>query len=178
MSQGGDTRFVSGQSGNPKGRPKKRRDEVAPSAFEIVFDKTLTVTQNGEERELSVDEALQLKTYEAALKGSRLAVREVLKMIHKRELALAKDRPRPSQPLTMEFDCTPENANDALRILGVIPEPPREGPHGSGRQKIATWAAQAALSRPGRAAFSDKDIANIRLMTIEPDRLKWPRARS
>ena len=79
------TRFVKGQSGNPGGRPKVRRPHV--SAFDIIFDKTLTVTLGGAERELSVDEALQLQTYQAALKGSRMAIRKVLKMIHKRELA-------------------------------------------------------------------------------------------
>jgi hypothetical protein len=62
MSRGGDTRFSKGQSGNPSGRPKKRRPNV--SAFDIVFDKTLTVTQGGVERELTVDEALQLQTYQ------------------------------------------------------------------------------------------------------------------
>ena len=83
--------FEKGQSGNPAGRPKKRRPHV--SAFDIIFDKTLTVTQNGVERELTVDEALQLKTYQAALKGSKMAMRAVLKMIEKREIALAKQPP-------------------------------------------------------------------------------------
>ena len=64
-------RFAKGQSGNPNGRPRTRRPNV--SAFDIVFDKRLTVTESGVERELSVDEALQFKTYEAALKGSKPA---------------------------------------------------------------------------------------------------------
>ncbi len=63
-------RFQKGQSGNPAGRPRKRRPHV--SAFDIIFDKTLAVTQNGVERELTIDEALQLKTYQAALKGSKM----------------------------------------------------------------------------------------------------------
>ena len=66
-------RFQKGQSGNPAGRPKKRRPHV--SGFDILFDKRLTASQNGSERELTVDEALQLQTYTNALKGSRMAVR-------------------------------------------------------------------------------------------------------
>ena len=88
-------RFQKGQSGNPAGRPKARRPHV--SAFDIIFDRTLTVTQNGVERVLTVDEALQLKTYQAALKGSKMAVRAVLKMIEKRETALAAKVLRPQQ---------------------------------------------------------------------------------
>src|SRR5918993_1279412 len=89
-------RFQKGQSGNPAGRPKKRRPHV--SAFDIVFDKRLSVIQNGEERELTVDEALQFKTYLAALKGSKMAVRAVLNMIEKREAALAARTPAPEPP--------------------------------------------------------------------------------
>src|SRR3954468_3886937 len=84
-------RFQKGQSGNPAGGPRARRPHI--SAFDIIFDKTLTVTQNGVERELTIDEALQLQTYQAALKGSKLAVRTVLKMIEKREAALVKKAP-------------------------------------------------------------------------------------
>jgi hypothetical protein len=83
-------RFQKGQSGNPAGRPKKRRPHV--SAFDVIFDKTLTVTQNGVERELTVDEALQLQTYQAALKGSKMAVRAILKMIEKASSHLPRRR--------------------------------------------------------------------------------------
>src|SRR3954470_22255206 len=85
-------RFQKGQSGNPAGRPRARRPHV--SAFDIIFDRTLTATQNGVERELTVDEALQLQTYQAALKGSKMAVRVVLKMIEKRETALRVAAPK------------------------------------------------------------------------------------
>ena len=77
-------RFQKGAERQSGGPTQGRRPHV--SAFDIIFDKTLTVTQNGIERELTVDEALQLKTYQAALKGSKMAVRAVLKMIEKREV--------------------------------------------------------------------------------------------
>ncbi|WFL77810.1 DUF5681 domain-containing protein [Altererythrobacter arenosus] len=87
-----DTRFQKGQSGNPRGRPPRpRRPNI--SAFEIVLDKRLTTTVGGNERELTVEEVLQQQTLKDALAGKRMAIRKVLKMIEKREAALAKKFP-------------------------------------------------------------------------------------
>lgn len=172
-------RFQKGQSGNPAGRPKKRRPHV--SAFDVIFDKTLTVTQNGIERELTVDEALQLKTYQAALKGSKMAVRAVLKMIEKREVALAGRAPKPeppkSNPCTVVYDS--DSADEAMKLLGIaaIDESPGLG-WGHRRLKLETWAAQAAISRPGRRALTDDGIRDIKILTCSPDKLKWPRSRA
>jgi len=68
------SRFRKGQSGNPKGRPKAR-PSPPPSAFDIVIDRTLTVTHNGKPREVTVEEALQHRTYQDALAGNRAARR-------------------------------------------------------------------------------------------------------
>lgn len=177
MSRGGDTRFRSGQSGNPAGRPKKRRPHV--SAFDIIFDKTLTVTQGGVERELTVDEALQLQTYQAALKGSKMAIRQVLKMIEKREVALLKLNPPTHSGATMEIEHDSNNADKAMRILGIASVVKAgNGGYWDAHPRLATWATQAAISRPGRRRFDDKAIADIKLQTVDPERLKWPRRRS
>ena len=40
------------------------------------MDRTLTVTEGGHVREMTVDEALQQKTYQAAIAGSRMAQRK------------------------------------------------------------------------------------------------------
>lgn len=170
-------RFQKGQSGNPAGRPKKRRPNV--SAFDILFDKTLTITQSGSERELTVDEALQLQTYRAALKGSRMAVRAVLKMIEKREAALAKANPAPApRPMTWRFEHDPRNADDAMLLLGItVPDPQWSGPCNYGtRMKLSTWAAQAGISRPGRTRLTETQITGITRVTLEPEQLKWPRS--
>ena len=168
-------RFQKGQSGNPRGRPKKRRPHV--SAFDIIFDKMLKVSQNGVERELAVDEALQLQTYQAALKGSRMAARAVLKMIEKREAALAKRNPQPSRSITCRFEHDPRNADDAMLLLGITTRDPTwMTPCSYGtRMKLETWAAQAGISRRGRKPLTDKHVSEIRRVTLEPDRLKWPR---
>lgn len=169
-------RFVKGQSGNPSGRPKARRPNI--SAFDIIFDKKLTATQNGVERELTVDEALQLRTYQAALKGNRMAVRTVLKMITAREAALAKLAPpsRP-KPLSWRWESDPRNADDAMLLLGItVLDPKWQGECQYGkRTKMATWATQAGISRPGRARLDDRQIEDIKRNALAPHELKWSR---
>lgn len=169
-------RFRKGQSGNPAGRPRKRRPNV--SAFDIIFDRTLTVTHNGVERELTVDEALQLQTYQAALKGSKMAVRQVLKMIEKREVALAKSAPPPvRRPMGFRWEHEPRNADEAMLILGItVRDPGWSGECQYGvRMKLANWAAQAAISRPGRKKLTQKEREDVNRVTLEPEKLKWPR---
>lgn len=170
-------RFQKGRSGNPAGRPKKRRPHI--SAFDILFDKRLTVSQNGVERELTVDEALQLQTYQAALKGSRMAIRAVLKMIEKREAALAKRSPAPApKPMTWRFEHDPRNVDDAMLLLGItVRDPQWTEPCKYGtRMKLSSWAAQAGISRPGRNRLNERQISEIKRVTLAPESLKWPRS--
>ncbi|WP_373087119.1 DUF5681 domain-containing protein [Sneathiella sp.] len=166
------TRFQPGQSGNPKGRPRKhRRPNV--SAFEIILDKRLTITQNGKPREATVEEALQQQTLKDALAGKRLAIRKVLKMIEKRERALEQNNPAPHRNIEIKQHHHADNADEALRILGIA-EPEPSFPT---RWKVHAWATQAALSRPGRKRFDSKEVDSIKFFTFDPDSLKWPNGR-
>ena len=172
-------RWSKGQSGNPAGRPRKRRPHI--SAFDIIFQKSVAVAQNGVERQLSVGEVLELKTYQAALKGSKSAVRSVLKMIEKREAALARLAPAPVfNPVKIRTEHDPRNADDAMLLLGItVPDPSWSGdPCKNGtRMKLATWAAQAGLSRPGRKPLEKKQIDAVNRDTLNSKNLKWPKGR-
>lgn len=165
-------RFVKGHSGNPAGRPKKRRPNV--SAFDVVFDKRLTVFENGSERELTIDEALQLQTYQAALKGSKMAVRHVLKMIEKRERALQSKAPKPvSNPAKVLVSYDSDSANEAMLLLDILCKNPghERGPR---PLLVQTWAAQAALSRPGRRK-EQADRADLHLFVREFSKVRTRR---
>jgi hypothetical protein len=63
-----------------------------------MLEKTLTVTDRAGVREITMEEALQQQTYQRALAGDRMAVREVLKWIMKRDTWLAKNAPKASRP--------------------------------------------------------------------------------
>lgn len=167
-----NTRFKPGQSGNPKGRPPRpRRPDV--SAFEIVLDKRMTATIGGKERELTVEEVLQQQTLKDALAGKRMAIRKVLKMIEKREVALAKKSPPPPRNIPFKVHHCADNANEAMRILGIA-NPDATHPN---RWKVTAWATQAALARPGRRKFSKRDVEDIKFFTDHPETLRWPRGR-
>ena len=57
------TRFKRGQSGNPKGRPRKPKPP-APSPFAIL-DEMLTVHEAESVSELPLEDAMLIKTYRA-----------------------------------------------------------------------------------------------------------------
>jgi hypothetical protein len=89
--------FSKGSSPNPGGRPVAS-PAPQPSAFEVLVEKTLTVTDRAGTREITLEEMLQQQTYQRALKGERMSVREVLKWIMKRDAWLVKHGPKASPP--------------------------------------------------------------------------------
>ena len=169
------SRFRKGESGNPKGRPKSRSGP-STSAFDIVIDRTLPVMQNGKAREVTLEEALQHRTYEAAIGGDRAAQREVLKMIAVREKWLAAKAPK-HRPVDVRIELTdPDNANEALLLLGIAePDTRRSDPDVEyERLLLRPWAVQAALSRPGRRRLSAKEVSEIKRCTRDAETLRWP----
>lgn len=173
------SRFRKGQSGNPRGRPRKR-PEAKTSAFDVVIDRTLTITQGGVAREVTVDEALQHKTYQAAIAGDRAARREVLKMIAKREKAMAVKAPAfaPAEMKVQKED--PTNADDALLILGIArPDPRWSGQSASDKRErllLETWAVKAALSRRSARKMTGRELAEARRCTHDAGSIRWPEA--
>ncbi len=161
-------RFQKGQSGNPTGRPKGMRDAPAVSAFAIVVDRTLTLARDGRPTEISVEEALQQRTYQDALAGQRQAMRSVIKWIAKREQWLARHdqsraAARPGIVWTEERD--PDNADAAMLILGVAGHNPARSGLTSERDQLLLepWAVEAALRRRGTCAkLSRRDVDDIR----------------
>lgn len=162
-------RFAKGQSGNPSGRPRLPKPPPA-SAFDIIIDRTLTVTQNGHERELTIDAALQQKTYQDAIAGSRLAQREIMKMIEKREKALAAKQPRKPGVIVKQEQPAPVNADTALLLLDIVRTVDEPYP----RTSITTWALQAALDRR-RGGLSESDLDTARRDALAHDEVRWPK---
>ena len=173
-------RFLKGHSGNAKGRPCKRKalPDATGSAFEILFEKRVTVTQGGVDQELSVEEALQLRTYRDAVAGNRASQRAVLKMIIKREKAIGDRGQRVMPLITSKTETDPRNADAAMCLLGIAaPDPSREE-HNPGALLLEPWAVQAALGRRrGSKALTPGDVDDIERSTRAPQTLRWPRGK-
>ena len=74
----------------------------------------------------------------------------------------------------------PRNADEAMLLLGItVRDPNWTEPCEYGvRMKLATWAVQAGLSRPGRRPdWRKRKSRRINRVTLDVDRLKWPRER-
>lgn len=174
-------RFKPGKSGNPKGRPPKAI-EARTSAFDVVIDRTLTITRNGQPREVTMEEALQHRTYQDAIAGKRMAQREVIKWIRKREAWFAaRDVKRPSGKVEILISEDPMNALDALLILGIATpddDVAKYGPDDPYRRALLeAWAAQAALDRRRSAkSLTEGERAEILRCTREAASLRWPGA--
>ncbi len=164
-------RFAKGTSGNPAGRPRKAPVAPQPSAFDIIIDRTLTVTQGGHTREITVDEALQQKTYHDAIAGSRMAQREVMKMIEKREKARAAKAPPRTSVRRGMAPPDPGNADAALLLLDVT----RITEDGLQRTRLTSWIVEAALDRR-RGGWTSKQLDDARRDTLAPHEVRWPPA--
>jgi hypothetical protein len=64
-----------------------------------------------------------------------------------------------------------------MLALGItVRDPSWTGPCSYGtRMKLNNWAAQAGISRPGRKPLSEKELSQVNRVTLDPDKLKWPR---
>ena len=142
--------FPKGRSGNPKGRPTSSRASRA-SAFEVIVDKTLTVAHHGGTREITMEEALQQRTYQDALEGKRPAMREVLRWIKKREAWLAEHMPK-ARDFVLRLTDDPDNADTALLLLGIAAHNPDRAGWRKDRAHLLLepWAVQrpSAARRP------------------------------
>ena len=142
--------------------------------MDIILDKRFSGIVNGEERELTAEEAMQRQTLKDALAGNRLAIRRVLKWVEERDAFHNRKRGKVFPVRQTVLHYSSDNANAALDILGLAEPDMRVG---GCRWNMHPWAVQAALSRPGRRKFNARQVKDIRFFTFHPHKLHWPKGR-
>lgn len=178
-------RFTKGRSGNPKGRPRKIKPpvEARSSAFDVITKLTMSMVQDGVEREVTLQEALTLKTYQDALKGSQLARKKIIKMIEERDAVRAtkqKSSGAHYRKIPIRFmSKDPDNADAAMLLLDIARHnPDREDLaqyHDRAQLLLEPWAVQVALSRRrSTVPLTPSDLLEIDRCTRASSSLKWP----
>lgn len=71
--------FRKGQSGNPRGRPKRSR--TISTLLREALEKPIRVTENGEQRQISTKEAFVGKLIAGAIRGSQRDTRDLLRLL-------------------------------------------------------------------------------------------------
>jgi len=75
-------RFLPGNTGNPKGRPRKNDDMIGADASGYVFGKTIRkLNMNGKAVEMTHSEALNHKLFQLAMSGDTRALIHLQKYI-------------------------------------------------------------------------------------------------
>jgi hypothetical protein len=170
--------FGKGHCGNPGGRPTAS-PAPRPSVLEILIDKTLTAVRDGIERTLELKEALQQRTYQDALKGKPMAMREVVKWILERDAWRTKHERQSSPPtITRHISPDPENADAALVLLGIAAPDLARAEWTQDRVQLLLepgWVQAALHRRRGGQRLTDRERDEIRRCTRNPDSIRWPR---
>ena len=169
--------FRRGQSGNPGGRPRSAQGKSS-SAFNVIVDRTLRLSRGGVGHEVTVEEALQHRTYQEALAGKRMAIREVMRWMIKRERWLAEHRPPFGGKVSMGGVVQdPDNADEALLLLGIARENSDRKDLIKDRLQLQLepWAVKTALRRRrGARQLTTKEVDEVRRCTHDDGTLKLP----
>jgi hypothetical protein len=119
-----------------------------------------------------------IKTYQRAISGSRGAAKKIVKMIIERQKLGFKSRAPRSSRIARQIEEDPENALEALEILGIASRMAgaNAGDSRNAHLRLERWAVEAALRRRNFDELSSSDIQSIRESTHDGDAVKWPRS--
>ena len=161
-------RFVKGVSANPSGRPKGSK-RLPP--FEDILGQMMQITDEGITRRVPVEEALQRRLFDLALKGNNAAMRAVEALEAEQTSNRAEDELVGIQ--TNIHFATPGNVTMALEPLkmGRILDRYRKE---NTRLVLEPWLVVAALDRLGDRRLSVDEQKEVLQATRTPKKVTWP----
>ncbi|WP_234035767.1 DUF5681 domain-containing protein [Erythrobacter insulae] len=161
------TRFKKGQSGNPKGRPKGKRNSQIP--YDHVLGQMVTVREEGRKRRITAAEAFILQLTQRGLAGDSAAARSSLAAI---ETARVKSADAEGLGIK-KFVIVPIQIECVLRTLGMAT---KKFPTDKKRVRweINPWAVEATLARLGDRQLTEAEQRKVWSCTRVPHKVNWP----
>ena len=161
-------RFRKGQSGNPRGRPRGRHNEPP---YEAILGRTVTIRENGVERQVTAAEAFLPQLAKQGLEVDAAAARLAMPAI---EAARAARNAR--------GDDDPEMLTIVIRSFGSINRPLEalrmarklDWYRDTARMALEPWIVEAALARLGNRRLTLEEQEAVVRATRTPGKVKWP----
>lgn len=161
-------------------KPRKRRKRsalpsvVTPSPFRIL-DEPVAVEEDGASGQISFEDAVLFKDYERAISGNSRALKRMVKKLIQREMARPKPRRRSGKGEKFLLEPhDPQNARDAMEILGIIAEDPYWSDPPMRFFLIEPWAIEATLRRKRFGPMSRMTIDLVKAWTRDKGSISWP----
>lgn len=159
------TRFRKGQSGNPRGRPRGRRNEPP---YEAVLGQMVTIREDGVERRVTAAEAFLLHMTKRGLEGDGAAARAAMAAIEEAR-AVRKDG-QVIHVFTTIYE-RQGSLTDALEPLRMARKLDRF--RDTARVVLEPWIVEAGLARLKRRLTLAEQEAVVRA-TRTPGKVRWP----
>ena len=161
-------RFRKGQSGNPRGRPRGRRNEPP---YETVLGQTVTIRENGTERRVTAAEAFLLHVTKRGLDGDGAAARAAMSAIgDARAVRLEGNGQYPS--MIVRIIVRPGSVNSALEPLRMALKLDRY--RKTARMVLEPWIVEAAIARLADRRLTVAEQETVVRATRTPWKIHWP----
>ena len=161
------TRFQTGRSGNPKGRPRHRHRDIP---YDTMLGQMVTVREDGRERRVTAAEAFILQLTKKGLEGDNASARSSLVAIE--NARAARNAQGSDMPIirirfrTFGLCCAVEDLG-----IGVLVHPMDKE---RVRLMLKPWIVEAALARLGSSRLSDEEQQTVVESTRTPEKVSWP----
>jgi len=162
------TKFTKGRSGNPKGRPRGRKNQPP---YEAVLGQTVTIREDGVERRVSAAEAFLLHMTKLGLEGDGPAARAAMSAIQEARAARGAGGEDRLQVIIQCF-VAPGSVSGALTALRMAKKLDRYRP--TARIALEPWLVEQALERLGDRRLSREEQETVVKATRTPKRVRWP----